>query len=75
MEQFFVEALPLLEVVSIPAGEIDDEAKIRGINDRPILRAAIKARANILLNSDNDFLESAVSNIKIMKAAQFIKSY
>ena len=33
------------------------ETQIRDVNDRPILRAAIEAKADVLLTGDKDFLE------------------
>jgi len=60
------------ELVSTPADSLEDDSKIRDINDRPILRAAIKANADILLTGDKDFLESSVTVPKIMTVAQFI---
>lgn len=52
---------------------VDDEATIRDISDRPILRAARKANVDILVTGDNDFLESPVTNPTIMTATQFVK--
>ena len=40
--------------------------------DRPILRAAIQARADILLTGDKDFLESGVKTPRIMSPAEFM---
>lgn len=42
-------------------------------NDRPILRAAIEARADILLTGDKDFLKSGVENPAIMTPAEFLQ--
>jgi putative PIN family toxin of toxin-antitoxin system len=53
-------------------GIIDDEKNIRDTDDRPILRAARKADVDILVTGDKDFLESSVTNPKIMTATQFI---
>jgi putative PIN family toxin of toxin-antitoxin system len=53
--------------------EIDDEGNIRDVDDRPILRAARKANVDIFVTGDNDFLESPVTNPKIMTAAQFVR--
>ena len=53
---------------------IDDEENIRDDTDRPILRAARKAKVDILVTGDKDFRESTVTNPKIMTAAQFIES-
>lgn len=43
------------------------------IYDRPILRAAIEAKADVLLTGDKDFLESGVKNPKIMTPAEFLQ--
>ena len=55
-------ALLTLEVVPTPIKEHSFEEKIRDVNDRPILRAAIHAKADILLTGDKDFLESGLQN-------------
>ena len=72
LEHFFAEALPLLTVASTPVDEVSEEEKIRDADDRPILRAAINAGADILITGDKDFLESSVVRPKIMTAAQFV---
>ena len=53
---------------------VDDEDKMRDISDRPILRAARKAKVDIFVTGDNDFLESSITNPKIMTAARFVMS-
>ena len=73
LEHFFAEALPLLIVAATPADELDEEKKIRDADDRPIMRAAIKAKADILLTGDKDFLESTITNPKIMTIADFLE--
>ena len=72
LEHFLAEALPFLLVVSTPTDELDDELKIRDASDRPILRAAIAAGADILITGDKDFLESGVSIPRIMTIAEFL---
>lgn len=52
---------------------VNDEENIRDLDDRPILRAARKANVDILVTGDNDFLESSVTNPKILTAAQFVE--
>ena len=49
-----------LEMVPIPMEEYDSEMQVRDVNDRPILRAALNAKADILLTGDKDFLEVRV---------------
>ncbi len=43
------------------------------VNDRPILRAAIYANADILLTGDKDFLESGLQYPKIVTASDFVQ--
>ena len=48
------------------------ETQIRDVNDCPILRAAIEAKADVLLTGDKDFLESGVKNPAVMTPAEFL---
>lgn len=71
LEHFLSIALLAIEVVSTPTEEAEEESQIRDIADRPILRAALNAGADVLLTGDKDFLESGIKNPKIMTAAEF----
>ena len=44
----------------------------QNVDDRPILRAAINAKADILLTGDKDFLESSLENPVIMTPVGFL---
>ena len=72
LETFLSLALLTLEVVNIPDLEYTSENSIRDINDRAILRAAIFAKADVLVTGDKDFLESGIVNPKILTAAEFL---
>lgn len=72
-ESFITSMLSAVEVVPVPQSIHPDEEEIRDIDDRPILRAAIKAKADILLTGDHDFIESSITQPQIMTAAQFIQ--
>ena len=72
LDKFLSTALLILELVPIPTSENTSELQIRDVNDRPILRAAIEAKADILLTGDKDFLESGVENPLIMPPTDFI---
>ncbi len=72
LETFLSLALLTLEVVNIPELEYTSENNIRDINDRAILRAAIFAKADVLVTGDKDFLESDIVNPKILTAAEFL---
>ncbi len=73
LDKFLAIALVTLELVSVPDEEIGEELLVRDINDRPILRAAIKAKADILLTGDKDFLEAGIENPRIMTPAEFVE--
>lgn len=72
LDKFLSIALLTLELIPIPTDENISEAQIRDANDRPILRAAIEAKADILLTGDKDFLESGLTIPAIMTPAEFV---
>lgn len=49
-----------------------DEKSINDIKDRPIIRAARKAKVDIFVTGDNGILNSSIKKPKIMTAAQFV---
>lgn len=73
LDKFLSLALLTLELVPNPPDAIDSEIQIRDTKDRLILRAAIKAKADILLTGDKDFIESGVKNPTIMTPIEFLK--
>ena len=73
LEHFLSVALMAMEVVPTPSDTLETETLIRDVADRPILRAAISARAEVLLTGDKDFLESGVTNPHILTAAEFLE--
>ena len=73
LEHFLAEILPHLLIAPIPTDELDDEAKIRDICDRPILRAAITAGADVLITGDKDFLEADIKALKVMAINEFLE--
>lgn len=73
LEKFLAYSLSVIEVATTPEMEEDAEKLIRDVKDRPILRAALNAKADVLLTGDKDFLESGVTDSKIMTAAEFLE--
>lgn len=73
LKNFLSVALLTLELVSVPNRELTVEAKIRDPKDRPILRAAIEAKVDVLLTGDRDFLESGIEKPAIMTPAEFLR--
>ena len=74
LDKFLSVALLTLKLVPVPTEEDMTETQIRDVNDRPILRAAIEAKADVLLTGDKDFLESGVKNPAIMTPAEFLNT-
>lgn len=72
LEAFLYTALPAFEVVPTPEEPAAEEMKIRDPKDRPILRSALNAGADIFLTGDKDFLESAVKDPRIMDVSSFL---
>lgn len=72
LDKFLSVALLTLELVPVPDSGLTVEVQIRDVKDRPILRAAIEAKADILLTGDKDFLESGVESPAIMTPAEFL---
>lgn len=72
LDRFLSVALLTMELVPIPTDEDIAELQIRDVKDRPILRAAMKARADVLLIGDKDFLESGLEKPVIMTPAEFV---
>ncbi len=65
-------ALQVIEVVPIPETLSSDEELMRDFTDRPILRAAIQAKADVLVSGDKDFLESRIECPLIVTATSFL---
>ncbi|MDR2081156.1 MAG: putative toxin-antitoxin system toxin component, PIN family [Campylobacteraceae bacterium] len=74
-EKFVSEISMSIEFVPTPVSEYESEQKIRDKNDRPILRAAIFHKIDIIITGDKDFLEAGISNPKIVTPSQFLELY
>ena len=73
LNKFLSAALPTLELIPIPAKENKSESQIRDKKDRPILRAAMYAKADVILTGDKDFLESGLKKPRVLTPAEFVK--
>ncbi|MBR2046400.1 MAG: putative toxin-antitoxin system toxin component, PIN family [Agathobacter sp.] len=72
LHHFLATSFLSLELVSVPKHVEDNEGYIRDVKDRPILRAAVKAKADIILTGDKDLLESGITSPRIMTAREFL---
>ena len=72
MEEFLHNALNFIELVNTPDKAEESEELIRDPKDRPILRAALNEHAELFLTGDKDFLESSVSDPRIVSVATFL---
>lgn len=73
LERFFAAVINDLEIVPVPGEKDSLEEHIRDVADRPLIRAARAARAEIFLTGDKDFLESGITNPLILTPSRFIK--
>lgn len=72
MEAFLFTLQNSVEVVETPDEFTEEENKIRDVKDRPILRAALKADIDYFLTGDKDFLESEVTDPRIISVNEFL---
>ena len=63
LDKFLSIALLTLELVPIPTDENTSESQVRDADDRPILRAAIAAKADVLLTGDKEHLLQRILRI------------
>ena len=73
LEAFLFNALSFIKVVQTPEEEAVAESKVRDPKDRPILRAALNAHADLFLTGDKDFLESSITDPRIISVAEFLE--
>ena len=73
LEAFLYNVLSIIELVPTPEAEALIENQIRDPKDRPILRAALNAHADLFLTGDKDFLESSVSDPRIISVSEFLE--
>ena len=75
LDSFLTVLYRTAEIIDTPpeSEATDDEAAIRDLDDRPILRAAQKSDAEILITGDRDFLKSGITNPHIVTPAEFMR--
>ena len=73
LEAFLFQSLSFIEVVKTPEDAIEAESKLRDVNDRPILRSALEAHADLFMTGDKDFLESSITDPRIISVAEFLE--
>lgn len=73
LEAFLFNALIYIRTVPTPEEEVAAEKVIRDPKDRPILRAALNEHADLFLTGDKDFLESSVTDPRIVSVTTFLE--
>lgn len=73
LEAFLFNALIYIRTVPTPEEEVAAEKVIRDPKDRPILRAALSEHADLFLTGDKDFLESSVTDPRIVSVTTFLE--
>ncbi len=72
-ELFLSTSLSVIKLVKTPKKVVPIEKCIRDTKDREILRAALDAHVDLLLTGDKDFLESQISEPRIISVADFLE--
>ncbi len=72
LEAFLFHALTYIRVLPTPEEPIHTETVIRDSKDRPILRAALNAHVDLFLTGDKDFLESSITEPRIISVSTFL---
>lgn len=72
MEAFLFTLQNNVEIVDTPDEVVEEEKKIRDVKDRPILRAALNSDIDYFLTGDKDFLESEVTDLRIISVNEFL---
>ena len=72
LEVFLSAVLQTVCVVKTPSVISDEELRIRDPKDRPILRAALNEETDLFLTGDKDFLESSVTDPRILSVSEFL---
>lgn len=72
LEAFLFNALSFIKLIPTPEEAVSSEQKIRDPKDRPILRAALDAHADLFLTGDKDFWESSVTDPRIISVPEFL---
>jgi putative PIN family toxin of toxin-antitoxin system len=73
LESFLALSMLTLKVVTTPSEILETEELVRDENDRPILRAAINAYADIIVTGDKDLLEANIQHPLILTPTQFLE--
>ena len=72
----FLDTLKYNIIIVNDSFENDDlELNIRDNNDKPVLKAALLSKADILITGDKDFLQSDIRNPRILKPVDFLNLY
>lgn len=76
LEEFLSILSSSVDIVSTPTNETQESSKgeqmIRDVNDRPIYRAAVVAKADVIITGDKDLLDSGIVTPKILTATNFL---
>jgi len=75
IQSFLSEMFLKVKLINTPPEneKIPEENLVRDIKDRPVLRAAVAAKVDIIVTGDKDLLESGLTNLKIISPADFVK--
>ena len=73
LDSFLAMSMLTIRVVPTPDTAYEIENKVRDVADRPILRAAINADADVILTGDKDLLEAELIRPVALTPSQFLE--
>lgn len=73
LDSFLAMSMLTIRVVPTPDTAYEIEKKVRDVADRPILRAAINADADVILTGDKDLLEAELIRPVALTPSQFLE--
>ena len=73
LDSFLAMSMLTIRVVPTPDAAYEIENKVRDAADRPILRAAINADADVILTGDKDLLEANLIRPVALTPSQFLE--
>jgi putative PIN family toxin of toxin-antitoxin system len=73
LETFLYRSLFTVHLVTTPPDVLAAESEVSDVKDRPILRAAISVKADVLITGDKHLLKSNVTpSLRVIKPADFL---
>ena len=75
LEKFFAALALNITIVNVSYNADDPTLQIRDEDDKPVLKAALDSKCELLISGDRDFLEANLKYPKVITATDFYHNY